>query len=200
LTDANGTDLNPSDFTVVTKNLLHSLFSQCTIALNGETVTPAAYYYNYRAFFKTILTYASDAAVSHLTNGFWYLDDGDFLPCDPTGDDVKNMGFVDKVKRSKEVQLYGRLHSDICNVPRFLPPGVRIQIRLTKAKSSFYLMNKNAESKTVFKFLDAKLLWNCVRPSPTIHVAHETAFSHNAIARYNVTRVELKTFTFSSGS
>jgi len=41
---------------------------------------------------------------------------------------------------------------------------------------------------------------NRVRLSPTILLAHETAFSHDAIARYNVTRVELTTFTFSSGS
>ena len=52
--------------------------------------------------------------------------------------------------------MNGRLHTDICNVPRFLPPGVRIQITLTKAKSSFYLMNKDPESKVVFKFPDAQ--------------------------------------------
>ena len=49
LTKANGTDLDESDFTGVTKNLLHSLFRQCTIAINGETVKPATEYYNYRA-------------------------------------------------------------------------------------------------------------------------------------------------------
>ena len=49
-------------------------------------MTPATDYYNYRAFFETILTYGSDAAVSHLTDGFWYLDDGDLLPCDPTAE------------------------------------------------------------------------------------------------------------------
>ena len=66
---------------------------------------------------------------------------------------MKNVGFVDRwnsVKHNEEVKLYGRFHSDICNVPRFLPPGVRIHIRLTKANSGFYLMNKDAESKTVF--------------------------------------------------
>ena len=56
LTEAIGAVLNASDFTGVINNLLHSLFSQCTIVLNGETVTPAADYYNYRAFFETILT------------------------------------------------------------------------------------------------------------------------------------------------
>ena len=52
---------------------------------------------------------------------------------------------------SKVVQLYGRIHNDICNVPLYLIPGVQLQIRLTKAKSSFYLMNK-ADSATVLNF------------------------------------------------
>ena len=108
-----GSDLDETDFTGVTKNLLHSLFSQCTIALNGETVTPASDYYGYRAFFETILTYGSDAAVSHLTNGFWYLDAGDLLPCDPTAEDAGFVARWNKLKQSKEVQLYGRLHSDM---------------------------------------------------------------------------------------
>ena len=46
LTKANGKDLDETDFTGVTNNLLHSVFSQCTIAINGETVTPASDYYN----------------------------------------------------------------------------------------------------------------------------------------------------------
>jgi len=83
------------------------------------------------------------------------MDNGDLLPCDPSAENIKKMGFLTRWKRvnqSKEIQMYGRLHSDKCNVPRFLPPGVHLQIRLTKAKSSFYLMNKDPESKVVFKF------------------------------------------------
>ena len=166
-------------------------------------MTPAADYYNYRAYLETLLSYGSDATASHLTNSLWYLDNGDLLPCDPSAESIKNVGFYTRWKRvnkSQEIQIYGRLHSDICNVPRFLPPGVRIQIRLTKAKSSFYLMNKDPESKVVFKFLDAQLLVNLVRSSPSILVAHEKALSHNVVARYNVMRVELKTFTFSGVS
>jgi len=102
------------------------------------------------------LTYCSDAAATHLTNAFWYLDDGDLLPYDPTAADAQNKVFItrwNKIKKSKEVPLYGRIHSAICNVPLHLIPGVRMQIRLTKAKPSFYLMNKDAETKTVFNTL-----------------------------------------------
>ena len=38
-----------------------------------------------------------------------------------------------------------------------------------------------------------------IRPSPKISVAHNEALSKGCIARYNLTRVELKTFTFAGG-
>jgi len=203
LTKADGTNLENTEFTAVTNNLLHSLFSQCSISLNGLTITQATELYNYRSYFETLLTYGSDAATTHLTNAFWYLDDGDLLPCDPTAADAKNKGFITRwkrIKQSKEVQLSGRIHSDICNVPLYLIPGVRMQIKLTKAMPSLYLMNKDAEKKMFFKFLDARLLVNRVRPSPSLLLAHNIALGKGALARYNLTRVELKSFTFSSGA
>jgi len=136
--------------------------------------------------------YGSDVAAAHLTNAFWYLDDGDLLTCEPTAAGAKNKGFItrwNKIKQSKELKIYGRIHSDICNVPLYLIPGVRMQIKLTKAKPSFYLMNKVAETKTVFKFLDARLLVNRVRHSPSLLLAHNIARGKSALARYNMTRV-----------
>ena len=194
-------DLDNKDFTAVTNNFLHSLFSQCSITLNGVPITQASELYQYHSYLETLLTYGSDASTSHLTNSFWYLNDGDMLPCDPTAEKTAttNNGFItrwNRIKQSKEVQLYGRLHSDYCNVPLYLVPGVRIQIKLTKARPNFYLMNKTADSKTQFKFLDAQLIVKSVKPHPNIILALEKGF----FARYNFTRVELKSFTFSSGS
>ena len=71
-----------------------------------------------------------------------------------------------------------------------------MQIRLTKAKEDFYLMNANADTKATFKFLDAELIVRRIRPSPIISFAHTEALSNGCIARYNLTRVELKTFTY----
>jgi hypothetical protein len=55
------------------------------------------------------------------------------------------------------MQLYGHLHADLCNVPRFRVPRVRMQIKPTKAKPSIYLMHTDPSHAAVFKFLDAKL-------------------------------------------
>jgi hypothetical protein len=123
------------------------------------------------------------------------------LPCDPTYSDPKNTGFIDRwnrQKQSKEIEMYARIHSDICNVPKFLLPNIRLQIKFTKAKPSFYLMNTAADSKTIFKFLDAKPIVKRIRPNPRIHLAHEEILKTD-LGRYNMTRVELKTVKFSSG-
>jgi len=45
-------------------------------------------------------------------------------------------------------------------VPKFLLPGANPHIKLSKARSSLYLMNATADSKTTFKFLDENYLLN----------------------------------------
>jgi len=202
LTAADGKDLDSTDFTATANNLLHSLFTQCSITLNGTTITPTSDLYQYRSYLETLLTYGRDASTSHLTNSFWYLDSGDLQACDPTESEPTNTGFVarwNRIKQSKEVQLIGRLHSDICNVVPYLLPGVKLQIKLTKGKRAFYLMSTKADSTTKFQFHEAYLIVNRIRPNPSYLIAHNTALAKGALARYNLTRVELKTFTFSPG-
>jgi hypothetical protein len=69
--------LDEKDFTAVTNNFLHYIFSECSISLNGVTITQTTELYQYRSYLENLLTYGSDAAALHLTNVFWYLDDGD---------------------------------------------------------------------------------------------------------------------------
>ena len=62
------------------------------------------------------------------------------------------------------------------------------------------MINKDADSKSVFKFLDACLLVKRVKTDPTIPLAHNATLAKRPLARYKLTRVELKTFPFSSGA
>ena len=140
LMGADGKGLDASDFTAGINNFLHSLFSQCNMSLNGVNITPASELYPFRSYLEYVLTYGSDAANSHLTNVFWYLDEGEVLAGDPTSTSIKNKGFVkrwERQKQSKVIELYCRLYADICKVSQFLLSGVLMQIRLTKAKDDF---------------------------------------------------------------
>jgi hypothetical protein len=75
-----------------------------------------------------------------------------------------------------------------------------MQVKLTKAKPSFYLMHTDLEHSNVLKFLDTKLYVKRVRVNPALLVAQNETLKHGALSRYNLTRVELKSFTFSSGA
>jgi len=62
------------------------------------------------------------------------------------------------------------------------------------------MMSKEADSKTTFKFLDAQLLVKRVKSDPVTILAHTATLNTGDLACYNMTSVELKTFTFSAGS
>ena len=87
-------------------------------------------------------------------------------PLDLGGDCSKpeqtnNGGFCsrwNRLKESQTVEMYGRLHLDICNVPLCLLNGVKIQIKLTKAKKDFYLLSNIAEKKPLSNFKKSYLL------------------------------------------
>jgi len=97
------------------------------------------------------MTYRSDAATTHLSNAYWYLDTGEMQPVDPSAGNVtptKNKEFIlrwNRISANREVELFVRLHRDICNVPLSLLPGVRLKIRLTMARTSFYLIKKSVD-------------------------------------------------------
>ena len=61
-------------------------------------------------------------------------------------------------------------------------------------------MKKDAKSTIVVQFLDAQLWVKGIRPKPTIPLAHNTVLSKEGVARCKMTRVELMSFKFSSGS
>ena len=62
------------------------------------------------------------------------------------------------------------------------------------------MMSKEAGSETTFKYLDAQLLVRRVKTDPVTLLAHNATLNTGALARYNMTRVEHKSFTFSAES
>ena len=56
--------------------------------VNVVPVTQTHEHFIYRVYLESLLTYGTDAASSHLSNTYWYLDTGDMQPSDPLGGDA----------------------------------------------------------------------------------------------------------------
>jgi len=193
LVSGSGKDVDASDYTADTNNFHQSLFSHCNFVLNGVTITQESEHYNYHSYLETVLTYGTDAAATHFTNAYWYRETGDMLLCDPSAVTLTattNRGFItgwDKRSATKYLQLFGR---DLFKVTIVLLLGVSLQIGLTKAHPCFYMMSKEADSKTTFKFLDPQLLAKRVKPDPVMLLALTATVGTVALARYNKCRTQ----------
>jgi len=172
--------------------------------VNVVPVTQSHEHYNYRAYLMKLLTYGTDAVSSFLSNYYWYLVNGDMQPSFPTAEthtSATNDGYKacwSRLSGRRYVHLLGRILTDLCYVPLFLLPRTNLQIKLTKSRRSFYLMNKSADTKTTFNFLDAYLLFRSVQLNPEFLEAQEKALEKGDLARYNMTRFDIMNFTFSA--
>ena len=61
ITKADGTNLDPNSTAAPINLLLHSMFSQVDISLNGTLIYNATNMYPYRALLETLVTYGEDA-------------------------------------------------------------------------------------------------------------------------------------------
>ena len=92
-------------------------------------------------------------------------------------------------KNSQEVQIYGRLHADKCNVPQLLFNVVKMQMKLTKARLEFYLLSTKEDAKVYFELLEALLFVKRFKPSPPFMTAHNEALLEGYPLRYNLTKI-----------
>ena len=146
ITRSNGNDLEADDSVGPVNNFLHSLFSQVDVSLNGTLITNSTNTYPYRAYIETLLSYGPPAKKSHLTASLFYKDEAgkmDKTNPDAAEDIDLNKGLMKRASftsRSNEVDMVGRIHSDIFFQERYMLNEVNTRIKLTRSKDAFCLM------------------------------------------------------------
>jgi hypothetical protein len=200
---ANGAVLDDAVTVGPVNNLLHSLFSQVDVSLNGTLITNSTNTYPYRAYLENLLSYGPAAKGSQKTAEMFYKDEsGKFDRANPLHGEVgmRNKGLAKRASfftRSRVVDLVGRLHSDIFFQQRYMLNEVNTKIKLTRSKDAFCLMAMGDQAFRI-RITSAAMLIRKVKISPSVYLAHAKTLE-NGMAKYPIRRVVCKTFTIPAG-
>jgi hypothetical protein len=91
---------------------------------------------------------------------------------------VRRLGHLND---SKTLELIGRLHRDLFSSYSMHINVVGMNIKLTRAPSSFYLLGPADDSEVYIKIMDANLFVTQAELSPTILLAHVKVLSQKKV-------------------
>ena len=175
-------------------NFLQALWSQCDSFLNGVLVTQASNTYPYRAYIETLLSFWEEAKKSQLSCSFWYGDTASKFDSLTNA----NKGFQKRKELaagSKELDMIGKLHLDLCFQNRYLLSGVEVKLWLNRSKDVFCLMGSE---EYMIEITNTSLYCRKGVPSDAVQLSHIRVLQ-NSSAKYPIRRVEVKSFTVPCG-
>lgn len=185
------------DSSSVVNNIMHSLFRQVNVYLNGVPISQSNMDYGYRAYFENLLNYGQDATSTHLDSVGWALDNGEMDAIEKSGDNGGLNQRKSRFKNSHPIELYGRIHADMFNQHRLLLNNVDLRVTLSIENPAFYVQEK-ADGSSYIKFESITMYMNHVQINPDVLLANEMKLSQTP-ASYPYKRVEVKAYTVPSG-
>ncbi len=124
-------------------NTLHSIWDSVQIELNGKSITGHGMHYAYRAYLENLLSFNPLTIEKNLdTEGFYYD-----TPAHINSVILANANENTELRKrtlmwneGHEVELTGRLHSEIFHQEILLPPNVNMKLTLTPNKAKTCLI------------------------------------------------------------
>lgn len=189
------TDKNLNVYPV--NNLLHSLFRQITLTLNGKQIAQNSQNYAYRAYFENLLNWEPDSAAQHLSSIIWKVDTPKKF--DSFGENLNGIDRGLLFPLGEEIDLVGRLHLDMLNTTKYLVNNVDFGLTFELAPQDFYLMKKTSTIKSELKILDAALYMDHIKLNPEVLLTHQRILQQkNALYPYK--RCDVRNFTIAQNS
>ena len=138
------TEAGQQDAPYLVNNPLSSLFSECTMSLNGEKISTTNANFAHKSFIETDFSHGIDAKKTWLAcQGYYYKDN-------PSGVDGANGRAEDVAERkrivaaSSEFRLFGKIACDFLSCDKHLISGVTIRLSLRRSPNDFVIMSEHA--------------------------------------------------------
>ena len=153
VTKTDGGPLAAGDMVVYSNNLLSSLWQNVTIYMNNKVVYTADNLYAYRSMIEKLCTNDYE----NLDELFYKeTSDGE---CVNANTDVT--GRQTDTNLSTITEVSGPLYTDITRLPKYVPNGVSVQIKLERTPDKFCLLSNQDDTQYKIEILD--IYYNIVR-------------------------------------
>lgn len=143
----------------VVNNVMHSMWKQITVSLNGHEVEKIDDY-PYRAYLTMLTSYSPEVLHNRGMMCGWAKDTAGAFTELALGINAPNKGLETRTapfKNSAEVELIGRIESDVMNQGRNIPPDTSIEICLSRTSSAFVLMSPSEDASYKLAITSAEL-------------------------------------------
>ncbi len=186
---ADNTDVAPVNL------LLSSLFSDVEVSLNSKKIDGNDFLYPYKSYIANLLNNDTSMKKTQLyASGFLKDQAGEF-------DTSTNRAHRERarwVDKGKSFELMGPLNIAFFHQSKYLLPKVGLNIKLTRAKQAFFMMNFGS-ANIDFKITSAILYVRRCFVTPSIFKAHEAGLKFNN-ALYPIQKSVISNFTIAKGS
>lgn len=145
ITEGDGSILKDNAVVAPANLALHSIFRDVILKANGIILNQATATYPYRAYFETNYTY-STAAKNGIVGipQLYYKEAAGLFNTITAGQNPSLDSRVKRFGKSKEIELGGRLHLDLCLQNKLLIPGVKYSITLIPSPTQFHVFSGTA--------------------------------------------------------
>ena len=151
------TEAAQRDTPYLVNNPLSSLFSECTMSLNGEKISTTNANFAHKSFIETEFSHGNDAKKTWLAcQGYYYEDN-------PSGIDGANGRAEDVAERkrivaaSTEFRLFGKIACDFLSCDKHLISGVTIRLSLRRSPNDFVIMSEHRDKHYRVESTEANL-------------------------------------------
>ena len=146
------TDVTKTDAPYFCNNVLHSLFSDCTVSANGLKISIANGNYAHKSFIETEFSHNKDAKNTWLAcQGYSYEENPGALS---TAEVNRRKALV---RQSAECTFYGKVAVNFFTCDRNLLSGVTLCIAFRRSIDDFVIMSDDAAKHYKLKIVEANL-------------------------------------------
>ena len=146
------TDKAKTDAPYFCNNVLHSLFSDCTVSANGLKISNANGNYAHKSFIETEFSHNKDAKNTWLACQGYSFEENPATLATTEIDRRKEL-----VKKSAECAFYGKVAVDFFTCDRHLLSGVTLRIAFRRSIDDFVIMSDDPAKHYKVEILEANL-------------------------------------------